>query len=153
MKSKSKPPGAKAIICGQPSWRLASEEVEAFVTERGGHLGPVTFERNNRKISPYAMAPWTDEKFNPSLPPVLQILRGDFFCLPFGGNDTAFRGEKHPAHGETANARWRFESLENRPGRKCLHLSLRTRIRPGRVDKKIFLVKGQNNLYCRHQVS
>ena len=74
-------------------------------------------------------------------------------CLPFCGNGTPFRGEKHPVHGETANARWRFESLENSLGRTCLHLSLRTKIRSGRVDKKISLIEGQNTLYSRHLIS
>jgi hypothetical protein len=83
----------------------------------------------------------------------LQILRGDFFCLPFGGNAKLFRGERHPVHGETANARWRFESLEKGQDRTGLHLSLRTKVRPGRVDKRIFLIDGQNILYCRHVIS
>jgi hypothetical protein len=152
MKSNAKTPGAKQTVFGQPSWRLASNEVEAFVTERGGHLGPVTFERKGRKIRPYAVAPWAEE-IDPSLPPLLQVLRGDFFCLPFGGNAKPFRGEKHPVHGETANARWHFESLQNRPDRTCLHLSLQTKIRPGRVDKRILLIGGQNALYCQHLVS
>ena len=151
MKSKSNTAGAKQLVRGQLSWRLASSEVEAFVTEKGGHLGPVTFERRGRKIRPYSVAPWAEEKLDPSLPPIMQVLRGDFFCLPFGGNAKPFRGEKHPVHGETANALWHFESLENRGDRTCLHLSLPTKTRPGRVDKKIFLVKGQNNLYCRHR--
>jgi hypothetical protein len=153
MESKSKTSGAKQIVRGRPSWRLASSEVEAFVTELGGHLGPVTFERRGRKIRPYAVAPWVEEKLDPSLPPILQVLRGDFFCLPFGGNAKPFRGEKHPVHGETANARWRFESLEKRPDRTALHLSLQLKIRPGRVDKRIFLIEGQNTLYCQHLVS
>ena len=77
-------------------------------------------------------------------------MRGDFFCLPFGGNGTPFRGEKHPVHGETANARWRFRSLETKAGRSCLHLSLATKVRPGQVDKRIWLVDGQNILYSQH---
>jgi hypothetical protein len=153
MKSKKRNPAAKRAVLGQPSWRLASSEVEAFVTVMGGHLSQVTFERGVRKIRPYAVAPWAEESRDASLPSVLQVLRGDFFCLPFGGNDKPFRGERHPAHGETANAHWHFESLETSDEQSCLHLSLRTRIRPGRVDKKIFLRNGQNNLYCQHQVS
>ena len=153
MNSKAKNAEPKQIVRGQPCWRLASDEVEAFVTEKGGHLGPVTFERKGRKIRPYSVAPWTEEKFTPPLPPILQVLRGDFFCLPFGGNVTACRGEKHPAHGETANACWHFEALEKSGGRTGLHLSLKTTVRPGRVDKKIYLIEGQNNLYCQHRIS
>lgn len=153
MESKTNSSSDKVVVCGQPSWRLASSEVEAFVTEQGGQLGPVTFERAGRKIQPYSMAHWTQESFDPPLPPILQVLRGDFFCLPFGGNEKAFRGEKHPAHGETANARWHFESLQNGDGQASLHLSLKTKVRAGRVDKKISLVDGHNTLYSRHVIS
>jgi hypothetical protein len=140
------------IIQGQPSWRLEARDVEAFVTVQGGHLGPVTFDRRRSKIQPYSVAPWTAERPDPSLPAILQVLRGDFFCLPFGGNSAPYRGEKHPVHGETANAKWRFESLEEREGRTTLKLSLETTIRPGRVEKEISLVDGQNILYCRHTI-
>ncbi len=106
-----------------------------------------------RKLQPYSVAPWAEERTDPSLPPILKALRGDFFCLPFGGNDTPFGKEKHPVHGETANARWQFRSLESGAGRTCLHLSLATKVRPGRVDKRIWLLEGQNTVYCQHVVS
>jgi hypothetical protein len=153
MKPKRPARPATRLIRGQASWRLASDQVEAFVTERGGHVGPVTFERQGRKLQPYSVAPWAEEKTEPGLPQILKSLRGDFFCLPFGGNATPYRGERHPVHGETANARWRFESLERSAGRTCLHLSLRTKIRPGRVDKRLTLVEGQNALYLQHLIS
>ena len=141
------------MICGQPSWRLASADVETFVTEMGGHLGPVTFDRKGQRLQPYSVAPWAEEPPDLSLPPIIRALRGDFFCLPFGGNATPFRGEKHPVHGETANARWRFESLETKGGRRCLHLSLKTKVRSGRVDKRIWLVDNENVVYSRHVVA
>jgi hypothetical protein len=141
------------MVCGQASWRVASSRVEAFVTELGGHLAPVTFDRKGRKLQPYSVAPWAEESTDPALPPILKALRGDFFCLPFGGNATAFGKERHPVHGETANARWRFRSLETLSGRTCLHLSLKTTIRPGRVDKRVWLLDGQDTVYCQHVVS
>ena len=143
----------KRIIHGQPSWRLASTQVEAFVTELGGHLGPVTFDREDRKLQPYSVAPWVEERIDPAEPTIIKVLRGDFFCLPFGGNATPYGKEKHPVHGETANARWQFRSLETQAGRSCLHLSLQTKVRPGRVDKRIWLVDGQNTIYSQHVVS
>jgi hypothetical protein len=139
----------RRVIQHQPSWRLASSSVEAFVTERGGHLGPVVFDRKGQRIAPYAIAPWSGEKLPRNTLPVIQALRGDFFCMPFGGNATPFHGEHHPAHGETANARWKFESLEG----GCLHLSLRTGIRRGRVDKHILVRDGHNAVYCQHVIS
>jgi hypothetical protein len=153
MQSKARTQVKPQVIHGQPSWRLASAEVEAFVTELGGHLGPVTFDRQRRKLRPYSVAPWAEEPTEPSLLPLLKALRGDFFCLPFGGNATPFGRERHPVHGETANARWRCRSLETKAGRTCLHLSLVPKVRPGRVDKRIWLMDGQNTIYSQHVVS
>ena len=153
MNSKFRKQPVKHKVQGQPSWRMVSKDVEAFVTEIGGHLGPVTFERLGRKIRPFSVAPWTAERFNPPLQPIIQVLRGDFFCLPFGGNGTPYRGEQHSIHGETANAKWAFESLEMVEGRMCLHLSLKTKVRAGYVDKRIYLVDGQNVVYSQHIIS
>src|ERR1035441_6967342 len=153
MKSKAMARGSTQIVYGQPSWRLASSSVEAFVTEAGGHLGPITFDRKGRKLQPYSVAPWAEEETDPSLPSILKVLRGDFFCLPFGGNATPFGRERHPVHGETANARWRLQSLESREGRSCLQLTLKTKVRPGQVDKRIWVVDGQNTVYSQHVVT
>lgn len=141
------------LVHGQPSWRIASDEVEAFITELGGHLAPVTFERRSRRITPYSVAPWTEERISPAEPPIIKVLRGDFFCMPFGGNNAAFGKEKHPVHGETANARWHFESLEKNAGKTTLHLNLKTRVRKARVDKTISVADGQNVIYSRHVIS
>ncbi|WP_428940845.1 hypothetical protein [Fontivita pretiosa] len=141
-------------ILGQPSWAVAGGQVQAFVTELGGHVGPVRFRLDGRVVEPYSVAPWATEKLDPRTnPPVIRVLRGDFFCMPFGGNTTPFGREKHPVHGETANAKWRFQSLQTTPeGRTCLHLSLRTRIRPGLVDKRISLIRGHRAIYSQHVI-
>jgi hypothetical protein len=141
------------IIFGQPSWHLASKQVDAYVTVLGGHLGPVQFNLPGRQVTPYSVAPWAEEKYPSSLEPVLQALRGDFFCLPFGGNGKAFRGEKHPVHGETASARWTFVSSESRNDLRCLHLQMKPRVRKGCVDKKLFLYNGHQAIYCEHTIS
>lgn len=133
------------VVFGQPSWRIAAGDVEAYVTKLGGHLGPVRFG----KIQPYSVAPWAEEKLDATTPAILRILRGDFFCMPFGGNATPYRGERHPVHGEPANAQWKLESLTG----NGLHASLRTRVRPGRVDKRVVLRPGHNVVYQQHVVS
>ena len=153
MKTNASTPLKTKTVYGQPSWRLASGQVEAFVTEAGGHLGPVTFDRKGRKLQPYSVAPWAEEQTDPALLPILKVLRGDFFCLPFGGNATPFGKERHPVHGETANSRWQFRSRESLAGRTCLHLSLTTKARSGRMDKRIWLLEGQNTIYSQHVVS
>ncbi|HNU98334.1 MAG: hypothetical protein KA191_03485 [Verrucomicrobia bacterium] len=141
------------VVRGQPSWRVASADVEAFVTRMGGQIGPVTFDRRGRRVQPFAVAPWAEEEEAAALPPILRALRGDFFCLPFGGNAKPFGKERHPLHGETANASWTLESLEKKGAASILHLSLSTKARRGRVDKFITLVDGHQAVYARHRIS
>ncbi|MDP9172847.1 MAG: hypothetical protein M3O30_03160 [Planctomycetota bacterium] len=141
------------IVKGQPSWRLKCGNIEAFVTRAGGQLGPVVFKSGGKRIDPFSVAPWAGEKLPPATPPIIRVLRGDFFCMPFGSNATRFRGERHPLHGQTANDDWTLESLNSSRGETTLHLSMATTIRQGRVDKTITLKEGQPVVYCRHIVS
>ncbi len=143
----------KKNVHKQPSFQFKSSTVEAYVTEQGGHLAPVIYDRADRKIQPFSIAPWAEEKVDPALPEILKVLRGDFFCLPFGGNDQPFKGEKFPIHGETANNKWNFESLDEDGGRTTLHLSMDSRMRKGRVDKRITLIDGHNAVYSQHVIS
>ena len=143
----------KKTVLGQPSFRVANKQVEAFVTETGGHLGPVTFKFPGRKIAPYSVAPWAQEKLDPSIPPIIRALRGDFFCMPFGGNGSEFRGEKHPVHGEVANSKWRFERIRKSSSSVWLELQLKTRIRKAHVRKLIALLDGHHAVYSRHIIA
>ena len=140
-------------IFGQPSYVLANRQIQAAVTQTGGHLGPVSFRIAGKTIAPFAVAPWWNEKLPTGTLPLIRGLRGDFFCLPFGGNATPYRGEQHPCHGETANGRWWFESLAHTGNATTLHLSLRTRIRSGRVDKRITLRAGETAIYQEHIIT
>ena len=137
------------IVFGQPSWKIATKNVEAYLTQTGGHLGPVTFKLGKRKIQPFSIAPWWNENLDKTNLDIIRVLRGDFFCMPFGGNGTAYKGEKHPVHGEVANAKWKLE--QTGPGK--LHASLRTKVRRGRVDKHVALRAGQTAIYQQHVVS
>jgi hypothetical protein len=136
-------------VLGQQSWALRASNVEAYLTQRGGHLAPVRFRIGDRWVEPFEVAPWAKERVDASIPQVLRVMRGDFFCMPFGGNEQPYKGEIHPPHGETANGKWHFESSS----RQQIHLSLRTSVRPGRVDKIIQLADGQATVYSQHVVS
>ena len=140
-------------IFGQPSYLLANSQVRAAVRQIGGQIAPVQFRLGRKTVSPFAVAPWWNEKLPADTLPLIRGLRGDFFCLPFGGNATPFRGEQHPCHGETANGRWRFESLAQTGNATTLHLSLRTKIRPGHVDKRITLRAGETAIYQEHIIT
>ena len=146
---------ALTTIAGQPSWQVASDTISAAVTRTAGMLGPVTFSLKNGDCSPYSLAPWAEagETIDKGLPPLIHALRGDFFCLPFGGNDTAYRGEQHPPHGETANRNWTCKGLRETEGRHELHLQLKSKTRPGLVDKHLILRDGHSAVYQRHVVS
>lgn len=144
--------GLKTVV-GQPSWHIASKDVEAYITQFGGHLAPVVFNRRGKRITPFAVAPWAEETFDDSVPMILRLLRGDFFCMPFGHDEAPFRGEKHTDHGETATCRWSLQKLQKSREGSTLHLSLRTRVRRGRVDKFISLREGHPAIYSRHVIS
>jgi len=135
-------------ILGQETSLIKTRDVEAGVTTLGGQLWPAKFRVGQRWISPLSAAPWALEK--PDAPNILKVLRGDFFCMPFGGNSTVHAGERHPVHGETANRKWKREPS---PGPASLHFSLRTKIRRGRADKFISLIEGHPAIYQRHVVS
>ncbi|MDE3069064.1 MAG: hypothetical protein KGJ60_16150 [Verrucomicrobiota bacterium] len=126
--------------------------VEAFVTEQGGHLAPVTFDCGGRKLQPLSICPWCNEKPEVRLPPMLRVLRGDFFCMPFGGNTAPFHGEIHPPHGETANRKWTCVNLTRLEGRVTLKLRMKTRCRPASVERRFTLVDGHSAVYLRTAV-
>ena len=139
-------------VHGASSWRLANDVVEAWLTRDGGHLGPVHFKTGRGVVQPFAVAPWRPHEIGPELPGVLRNLRGDFFCLPFGGNDAPWRAEQHPVHGETAEAGWRLVSCAQTAGATELVARMRTRVRPGVVTKRVRLVPGQTVVYCSHEI-
>lgn len=141
------------LVHGQPSWTLRSSRVTAHVTQLGGHLAPVAFQLGRKTVQPFSIAPWANEKLPPGLPPLLIALRGDFFCAPFGGNGTPWQGERHPPHGETANARWKLRALEQTDHDTTLHATLALRTRAGQVDKHLSLRDGETVVYQRHTIS
>jgi hypothetical protein len=145
---KRMPPIVTKTILGQETSLVRTRSVEAGVTTLGGQLWPAKFRVGRRWISPLSAAPWALE--NPRVPNILKVLRGDFFCMPFGGNGTVHGGEQHPVHGETANKKWKREP-SSVPG--TLHFSLVTKVRSGRVDKFISLVDGHPAIYQQHVVS
>jgi hypothetical protein len=137
-------------VASQACWIVRNKQVELAVTQLGGHMAPVTFCRDSdRPVQPYYISPWQGEKRRIETP-VLVPLRGDFFCLPFGDNTTPYRKEQHPAHGETATAKWRLAGVERDGDVTTLSLTMTSRVRPGTVTKRLSLVDGHNVVYCRH---
>lgn len=141
-------------IHSQPSFVLSTPQVELAVTELGGHMAPVTFFRSSAKsVRPYHVSPWQDEKPSAMPAPVLNALRGDFFCMPFGGNSDLLAGEKHPPHGEIVGEKWKYVGTTKSSDVTTLTMSIETRVRRGEVTKELSLVADQNVVYSKHIIN
>ncbi|XHR27314.1 MAG: phosphoenolpyruvate--protein phosphotransferase [Chthoniobacteraceae bacterium] len=137
-------------VISQDSWVVRSDQVEVSITRHGAQMAPVTFFRSDAEpVQPYYISPWQGEEVGLSVDGVLTPLRGDFFCLPFGGNDTLYHGEKHPPHGETAGVPWSLVGVQRAPGVTSVNLSVDTTVRKGRIDAQFSLVDGENVVYRR----
>ena len=140
-----------STVYSQPSWLLENDQVELAVTQLGGHMAPVRFYRkSSQPVQPYHISPWQDERLKID-DPVLIPLRGDFFCLPFGGGREP-DGREHPAHGETASSPWNFGDLSRQSGVTTLTLTMETKVRPGKVTKRLMLLDGHNVVYSQHLI-
>lgn len=127
------------------------DRVKLAVTRLGGFIGPVEFTLGRRKISPYAIPAWAGKADAPA--GALGALRGDVFCLPFGGNQKVYRGEQHPPHGDPFHGKWNFVSadLVGKTNQLILELPLRTRA--GLIRKEVSLREGETVVYQRHIIS
>ena len=133
-----------------PGWRLAGNNVEFFVTRTGAQLAPAVFRLpSGRTVEPYYLSPWQFESRPEITDPVLKSMRGDFFCLPFGGNAEEVDGERHPGHGETAGSDWTLAAETD----AALTLEIRPRVRPGLVRRTIALHGEDTALYLRHELT
>jgi hypothetical protein len=147
---KPTPAAVTKTISRQPSWIIRNYDVELAITQLGGHMAPVTFYRRDPSpVQPYYMSPWQGERLALD-DAVLRPLRGDFFCLPFCGGTDPARGERFPAHGESATSPWTLAELEKSRRVTTLVLTLDNQIRPGKITKRLSLVKGENVVYSRH---
>lgn len=127
---------------GEPSFHLGTPEVDLSVTARGGHLAPVVFHLPGRDVSPYSLSPWLPSEY-PEVPPLLSVLRGDFLCLPFGGQDDG------PPHGETANHAWQ----EIEATKRSLRLHIACSDTGATVDKSLAIHPGQHAIYLENRIS
>ncbi|WP_455854069.1 hypothetical protein [Ensifer canadensis] len=96
------------------------------VQSLGGMLGPVTFLLpDGRQVSPLHVAPWGSDPDRTTLPPILQELRGEWPCVPFGSDGSrplpkgwsdageTFAGADVP-HGHGSNAHWSWGDCDER---------------------------------------
>lgn len=130
---------------GEPSFALITPEVRLWVTQRAGHMAPAIFTLPGdpgREVSPYALAPWQPAEF-PDIPPLLSVLRGDFFCLPFGGRQGG------PPHGDPANAPWKL--VDASP--LALTLEQQATDTTALLRKTLSTRPGHTAVYAEHSIS
>lgn len=96
------------------------------VQSLGGMLGPVLFLLpDGRQVSPLHVAPWGSDPERETLPEILQELRGEWPCVPFGSdanrtlpagwsaNGESFEGAGVP-HGHGSNVHWTWGACDER---------------------------------------
>jgi hypothetical protein len=103
------------------TWSIHSEFVKAEVQSLGAMLGPAWFRIGRTEVQPFAIAPWWQDSGPEydALPKILQRLRGEWPCVPFGierapGDlpaDWEGQGEgdlliSPQPHGLSSNAEW-----------------------------------------------
>jgi hypothetical protein len=101
------------------SWQIQSAFVRAEIQSLGAMLGPAWFKLGAAEVQPFAIAPWADDSGDEyrSLPKLLQRMRGEWACVPFGMErpatdlpsdwqpDIVVPVNPHP-HGWSSNAQW-----------------------------------------------
>lgn len=99
---------------------ITSAHCVAAVQSLGGMLGPVLFMLpDGRQVAPLHVAPWFDDPTRGNHPPILQELRGEWPCVPFGADAPrnlppgwpANTGTSDVPHGHGSNLHWRFNSV------------------------------------------
>ena len=139
---------------GASGWWLEGGSVKLFLTEQGGQHAPVEFRlANGVSVQPYFLSPWQERKPDLSSIPLLQFLRGDFFCLPFGGNGDAVDGHQYQCHGETAAAGWTLAGTRRDGRAVSFEFTQEGKVLPTRVRKRIEMREGESAIYLTHTVS
>ena len=127
---------------------LRSDRVSLAVTETGGHLSDVVFVLpGGRQVSPMHTAPWADEPLPEDTPPILRVLRGDFFCAPFGSSDL-IPGETR-VHGLAASGNWRLTGTTG----STVDAVLDGEVLGATVAKHVEVRSGEAVVYQRHRLT
>ncbi len=146
---------ARNNVKNASGWSVNANGTDLFFTERGGMSAPVRFTlEDGRRISPYLVTPWQTENKCVLGRGCLENLRGEFFCLPFGGNAEPVDGELHPCHGEISGEPWSFEGISEAGDSVSVKFSIEMKIRMGgKVSKTIRFDRGSSALYISDSVS
>jgi len=131
------------LVNGAPSYWVANDRTEVYVSEQGGQMAPINFKLKHRWVAPTSLPPWEPGQLDSRVPPVTQLLRGDFFCLPYGES----RKCPYP-HGDPANEKWRLVERTVR----SLKLQLDMPHTGGRITRNLWLRDGERAVYQENKI-
>jgi hypothetical protein len=117
------------------------------VSELGAHMAPVFFDYASQdSIEPYVISPRQGETKGLPAGGSELPLRGDFFCLPFGGSPATAEKCIHP-HGQTSSGMWILLSPTSNSGWHTLQIGMTTQVSSGRVTRTFTLLDGKYVVY------
>ncbi len=131
---------------------IEAKGVRLTVDTAVGHLRRFEVERDGRTITPLHVAPWVDDPAvanDPTMPPNLKFLAGDFFCAPFGKSDV----EDSPSHGWPGNSEWKVLGDRTFAGGVTARFELIKVVMGARLVKEVMLRDGHPFVYERHAFS
>jgi len=136
-------------MAGSDFISVAAKDISVTLDLNGGLVRALEITRDGRTIRPLHAAPWLDEaaiQGDESLDLHLRRLAGDFFCVPFGASDV----EVGPAHGWTANSRWRHLETTQEADGVSARFRLERNVMGATVEKTLRLRDGHPFLYETH---
>lgn len=138
-------------------WTLGWDRGHIAVRPTGAMMAPVEIVLDDgRKVFPFKVAPWADERFEPPVGPLLQGLRGDWTCLPFGlpgkprtdllpdwmtGVNRDLASPDAYGHGAVANEPWVLDSCS--PDHLACHFDFPEEMPIERVSRAIHVLPGE----------
>ena len=129
-------------VHGASTLTLASDPVTLDVALTGG-MSTAEFRNAGGLFAPYSLSPWQPGDVPPELPGLLRVLRGEFFCLPFGPQ------KEGPPHGAGANLDWTVAHHDE----SRLELRLDAGDTGASIRKTYTLRRGQPAIYYDYRIS
>lgn len=125
---------------------ISSTHVATGIYLRGGILKAPEFQLESGSFSPLHAAPWINSP-NEAVDGLLGNLQGDFFCCPFGANDTPFEEVQHPLHGFCCHEDWEILTAETAGSKLKFSKDGLT------ILKEVWLGSDHPALYQRHTLT
>lgn len=135
---------------GRESFSLESDKTNAMITVDGGHI-TAEFDIGGKIVNPFFIAPWWNEDCSSIKGTCDYVLRGIFFCFPFGMSD--MQGDlKRPCHGFVPAREWKLVDEKGTDTENSLKTSIFVPEENATVEQRVTVKKGQTALYVENTV-